>query len=125
MTVIMNGKEFTEQEYHEWLAKENKKKITEFVKSTNTDFWIEFDGKFFEDIFLLEEFIEFNHYAPISNSDIVYYRPNEVIEAVSSIAYIITWRDWEAEEEEEEDYNDYEIEASLMNACIREAYGLL
>ena len=123
MTVIMNGKKFTEQEYQEWLAKANKRKIAEYVKATNTDMWIEFDGQFFENIDLLEEFIELNHYAPITDKDIIYYTPNEVIETATSIAYIVTWKDWE--EEEEEEYNNYEIEAALFNACIREAYGLL
>ena len=124
MKIIMNGKEFTEEEYQEWLAKENKKKIANKVHTTITDSWIEFDGQFFEDWYLLEEFIETNNYAPITDKDIIYYTPNEVIKTVTSISQIVTWKDWE-EEEEEEEYNNYEVEAALFNACIREAYGLL
>lgn len=124
--IYINGKQITEQEFHELVRAEQLAKAKAIINAVETEEWYLYDGRAFEDYSLAEDYAKYygmtytdESIEPISKADL--------LEWVWGEDDIMTYDKWERQMEEENpvEYNTYEYEAHLLTMCVREAYGLI
>ena len=124
MTILINGKPVTDEEYKEYCKQERKKRIMNVINAQTTIKWFVYDSKVFEDITLVEEWASENYYE-YDETEIIEINKEDIIKYAYDDDDIITVEQWENEHQPHIEYDDYAYEAHLATMIVREHFGLL